>query len=301
MILHCKSHSTNPFECDVCKKTLSSSQSLVLHIEKHKTCEFCGKTYENKAELTSHLKLHAQVSAEKPFKCNVCGNSYESNNQLQSHILVHRQEKTFKCDLCLCEYARNGHLRLHKKRHHNVVEEAETSFKCEICNIVVSDQHALDQHRFQVNHTVCSDICYICSQKFFTSKELKKHVEMHHGLKCPFCAKSFPTSEEFEQHKRNPDREKLAKGILQTLLNDMPSKALSSCCICGKLRDVEQIFVDIENSCENSIYNKVQANLKEYLAKAVVDSSEYKCVTCNHPVDIEYLRMEHSYTIIAKN
>ncbi|XP_050391962.1 uncharacterized protein LOC126810758 [Patella vulgata] len=301
MILHSKSHSTKPFECDVCKRTLSSSKRLMLHIKTHKACEVCGKTYENKAALTKHLKLHAPVSSEKPFKCDVCGKSYKLNNQLQSHILVHRLEKTYKCNLCPCTYSKNGHLRLHKKRHHNIVEEAETSLKCEICNFVVSDQHALEQHRLQVSHTVCLFSCYICSQEFFTSKELLKHVEMHHGLKCPFCEKSFPTSQEVEQHKGNPDCEKLAKGILQNLLNDMPPDTLSSCCICGKLRDIDQILVDIENSCENSIYNKVQTNLKEYLAKAVVDGSEYKCVTCSHPVDIEYLRMEHSYTSIAKN
>ena len=64
------------YQCDICKKSLSSKKNLNLHIQ----------------------SVHEKI---KKFKCGICKKLLSTKTTLNSHILtIHKKIRAFQCEIC---------------------------------------------------------------------------------------------------------------------------------------------------------------------------------------------------------
>ncbi len=75
--------------CDQCGKSFCDRSHLDIHYKFHKgpqawefECEICKKKLSSKQKLQEHKGTH---SKEKPFVCQVCGVAYTHRHNLRSH------------------------------------------------------------------------------------------------------------------------------------------------------------------------------------------------------------------------
>lgn len=90
-MLNTNGASSDPYQCDVCKKTFAVPARLVRHYRTHTgerpfECEFCHKMFSVKENLQVHRRIHTK---ERPYKCDVCGRAFEHSGKLHRHMRIH--------------------------------------------------------------------------------------------------------------------------------------------------------------------------------------------------------------------
>lgn len=111
--------STDPYQCDVCKKTFAVPARLVRHYRTHTgerpfECEFCHKMFSVKENLQVHRRIHTK---ERPYKCDVCGRAFEHSGKLHRHMRIHTGERPHKCSVCAKTFIQSGQLVIHMRTH----------------------------------------------------------------------------------------------------------------------------------------------------------------------------------------
>ena len=84
----------NIFECNICKKTLSSKQNLLIHKEKCKgikekeiyQCGFCDKVLSSKQYLENHTKKCEIILVKNDFKCEYCDKILSTKQSVLQHL-----------------------------------------------------------------------------------------------------------------------------------------------------------------------------------------------------------------------
>ncbi|XP_044731108.1 zinc finger protein 501-like [Chrysoperla carnea] len=169
------------YECDICKKKLSTAASLLyhqktVHLGKREfSCEQCGKMFFRKAELQNHL--NTAHSDAKPFTCDQCQRSFKARYILRVHLQVHRKQKPHACEVCGKRFTRKGTLTLHSSVHTGVL-----NFECEYCHKRFRTKPLLKVHIRQ--HTGERPYsCLECNHHFTNSSNYIKHMRGKHGVK----------------------------------------------------------------------------------------------------------------------
>lgn len=113
------SASSDPYQCDVCKKTFAVPARLVRHYRTHTgerpfECEFCHKMFSVKENLQVHRRIHTK---ERPYKCDVCGRAFEHSGKLHRHMRIHTGERPHKCSVCAKTFIQSGQLVIHMRTH----------------------------------------------------------------------------------------------------------------------------------------------------------------------------------------
>lgn len=111
--------SSDPYQCDVCKKTFAVPARLVRHYRTHTgerpfECEFCHKMFSVKENLQVHRRIHTK---ERPYKCDVCGRAFEHSGKLHRHMRIHTGERPHKCSVCEKTFIQSGQLVIHMRTH----------------------------------------------------------------------------------------------------------------------------------------------------------------------------------------
>lgn len=111
--------SSDPYQCDVCKKTFAVPARLVRHYRTHTgerpfECEFCHKMFSVKENLQVHRRIHTK---ERPYKCDVCGRAFEHSGKLHRHMRIHTGERPHKCSVCAKTFIQSGQLVIHMRTH----------------------------------------------------------------------------------------------------------------------------------------------------------------------------------------
>lgn len=112
-------NSSDPYQCDVCKKTFAVPARLVRHYRTHTgerpfECEFCHKMFSVKENLQVHRRIHTK---ERPYKCEVCGRAFEHSGKLHRHMRIHTGERPHKCSVCAKTFIQSGQLVIHMRTH----------------------------------------------------------------------------------------------------------------------------------------------------------------------------------------
>jgi uncharacterized Zn-finger protein len=174
------------FKCNECRYSTKIGAVLKRHIlEKHKNPEErqfecgwngCRKAFISLTKLRQHRYTHTL-----PFICEVCQKKFPAKHSLTRHFLKHKKESANKKEKCnYCSY--------------------ETVWKK---NLIT---HIRTKHMDLIPKEAADQIpkCSFCGKKFASSSRLKRHENIHIGLKpfkCAKCSYSTAFKHHLERHE----------------------------------------------------------------------------------------------------
>ena len=122
-----------PVQCEICKKSCATPNTLDRHMYKHKTrnqkCRYCEQSFAFKSELHGHMIVH---QGESGFFCEDCDKSFKRYQELVAHEKTHTGE-IHRCTETDCDYKAKDirYLKIHMKTTH--AREENYLYQCEIC------------------------------------------------------------------------------------------------------------------------------------------------------------------------
>ena len=160
--LKLKSNEKFTFECEICKKSLSSNRALKRH-------------------MNLNVNLHEKIKSGQKHECQVCDKTFYFQHSLDKHLIVQHLNIKFTCQKC----GQNGfkffdELKTHLKTKH---QEAMI-LKCDICDngkkferVKSLTNHYIDLH-LKFGHQ-----CKICLRKLSSRSNLRSHMKVKHSEK----------------------------------------------------------------------------------------------------------------------
>jgi len=156
------------FQCQICKKTISSLGRLKRHQKVHEVehkCKYCSKIFRLNCLMLTHIKsVHEKATN---FKCDVCKVGYCTKAYLTRHQRIHTKNrpKPFKCDKCDHATDDKSSLKKHLKSHERIIE------RCDKCNKKLFKSRIHD----------CRLDCKFCGKKFSLTANVATHIKKHHA------------------------------------------------------------------------------------------------------------------------
>lgn len=203
---HLKNHTTTiksekPYKCDICKKDFKTKQILIRHLKVHAgtnkkiLCHLCGKTFNDTSNLNAHTRsVHEKL---RPFKCEICKKTFSSQRHLRDHLKLHSgdpDQKVYTCEICDYKLICPKRMKIHRLRH-------DGKFLCNHCpeifdNAASKTLHIRLFHKKEVPCTICGKVL---GDKF----SLKRHIDIHKGIKqfsCDLCGLNFSQKAVLNRH-----------------------------------------------------------------------------------------------------
>ncbi|XP_063600428.1 zinc finger protein OZF-like [Penaeus indicus] len=199
--------SDGPFICDVCNKSFTLKDDIVMHMRIHRkekpyVCDVCNKVISGKSGLEKHMRVHTK---EKPYSCEVCSKTFSQKPHLESHKTTHLKVKPFNCEVCQKPFSCKSSIRKHMRLHSD-----KKPFNCEVCKKAFTvNYHLVDHMRVHSEEKPFS--CDMCTKAFARKDDLARHMRIHtHGKphNCSVCSKSFTRKHSLRVHMRLHTKEK---------------------------------------------------------------------------------------------
>ena len=167
--------------CDKCDKTFRFEHDVRVHKKrvhvgaKNNICQICQKPFHTKMELRSHQRVHTE---ERPHKCSVCQLCFKTIPELEKHQITHTENKNYKCHICGKNFKRKASLQKHMQME-KAKESGEKSFQCEHCKKWYWTTTELKSHVNEFHRVGGPFTCPLCQKEIKTAKTLRLHIENH--------------------------------------------------------------------------------------------------------------------------
>ncbi|VDI34508.1 zinc finger protein PLAG1, partial [Mytilus galloprovincialis] len=204
-----------PMQCPHCTETFTKEALFVIHVSDHTgvkpfICEVaeCSKGFMSKFKLERHRLIH---TCPRHHKCPYCDKSFNRKDHLKNHMITHDpNKKRWVCEECGKEYSYNFSYRTHKAFHD---ADAGRSTECGICHKQHETREELLYHlkvhsgaRSVKNCTEKIHACPECGKKFYTRKDVRRHMITHTKKKdflCQYCPQRFGRKDHLTRHLRS--------------------------------------------------------------------------------------------------
>ncbi|KAK3091028.1 hypothetical protein FSP39_016618, partial [Pinctada imbricata] len=205
----------DPLPCPHCGEKFTKEALFVIHVAEHTgikpfICEVeeCGKGFMSKFKLERHRLIH---TCPRGHKCPYCDKSFNRKDHLKNHMITHDpNKKRWVCEECGKEYSYNFSYRTHKAFHD---ADAGRTLECGICRKVHNTREELLYHlkvhsgaRSVKNCTEKTHACDDCGKKFYTRKDVRRHMITHTKKKdflCQYCPQRFGRKDHLTRHLRS--------------------------------------------------------------------------------------------------
>jgi Zinc finger, C2H2 type len=187
--------------CFYCGLRLPTLGEVRTHVKKkHEDINFecafvkCGTYFWSEADKISHMtKVHGTIN----IPCNFCGQTFTRNINLREHIAQsHPTDLDFQCPERNCmSFAKSASdLESHLTIFHDYCN-AKRVLHCVRCKFTTKSKRRLTFHLL-TTHLNKPFKCQLCTKKYKTSSDLKKHQSKMHQNKitCLHCKKDVGTN-----------------------------------------------------------------------------------------------------------
>lgn len=194
--------------CEICKKLLSSRNSLrehriTVHLKNGRfPCTLCDKRFTNRRTLQIHEVIHTK---ERKFVCESCGSTHKRARELKLHLQdMHNENQTHRCDVCFKCFKQKSHLKAHCFEEH-----VQTVTDCIVCKQKLMTPFSIYTHCLK--HAGYREFeCETCKRTYKTKKALFDHQKIHSQdrkpyNKCPKCGKAIYSRSHYYEHVNSHD------------------------------------------------------------------------------------------------
>ncbi|XP_060069913.1 uncharacterized protein LOC132549945 [Ylistrum balloti] len=204
-----------PMTCPYCAEKFTKEAIYVIHVAEHTgikpfICEDedCKKGFMSKFKLERHRLIH---TCPRHHKCPYCDKSFNRKDHLKNHLITHDpNKKRWVCEECGKEYSYNFSYRTHKAFHD---AESGRTTECGICHKEHETREELLYHlkvhsgaRSVKNCLEKTHECVDCCKKFYTKKDVRRHMITHTKKKdflCQYCPQRFGRKDHLTRHLRS--------------------------------------------------------------------------------------------------
>ncbi|XP_061631940.1 zinc finger protein 1035 isoform X1 [Phyllopteryx taeniolatus] len=192
--------------CTKCKNVFSSQADLEKHMRSHGlsknfSCSGCTKSFYTLSELEIHKTYH---DLNRPFACKLCSHRFWSRQSLGYHYTEEHSEHTSACRFCKKTYATKKSLQRHCRKWH-LKEQKNSESSLEQKPNVACQSSEDESNSSEDSDSAPYFPCHVCGKTFPTSENLEDHQKCHLGEKpheCAECGRCFFQASQLEQHKR---------------------------------------------------------------------------------------------------
>jgi len=270
-----------PFQCPTCFKGFSRQGQLSRHMQSHITGHSRHLNTTNKAQLAKHAQIHSDdFNKSLDGTNNLDLSLFENKDTSDDHIAEvkkeaepvnaflqmaletakemkeeqSKKERPYQCSTCLKRFLTKTHLKRHLRSKAHLTGQCQQAIVLESLpgevRQVYGPNGAINgpptpNRPFQ---------CQICHKRFTTQNHLKRHGDVHFGVKrfsCDICHKTFLRGENLNIHKRTHSGLKPFK-----------------CSICGK---------GFSQPSNVKKHEKTHSKFKEYQCAICLKAFKIKC------------------------
>jgi len=191
-------------KCEVCGFETTTAAGLQLHLYKAH-----GTRNLDEGKQNPKLSEHITKWGGKMKECQECGYKTDKGQiKFNEHIC-----EAVRCEWCDFKSNSVNTVNLHRKKMH-LEEVKKIIFSCDVCSYKSNRKDNVKKHK-NIVHEGFKMICQHCAKKFTQDSDLRKHIEITHGIQsrskddtkvCQKCGYKTKPSEtlRFQNHSCDP-------------------------------------------------------------------------------------------------